>query len=252
VIQLDGIKETCEWQEGERQGTCGAPRMKLKRRGTSLALMLLLCSIVLVLTHAAQQNRTLVITGYAGEIPVVGMGGHPYVEIEALTQLTNGSLSFKGNQIVLTMPTSTNVPAAVSSANQPAPPAFSREFLTALIEQMSIIREWRSTLHSAAQNGYPVTNEWMTSFSDRAEYSLRLVSVTASTDSERKTLELITNEFNNMKKLSDRFVEAKKSRRYMPTNSLDDDPLDRKILSCEHSLAAVAASRQFADDGSCH
>jgi hypothetical protein len=226
--------------------------MKLKRHGTSLVVVPFACCLVLVFTLAAQQSRTLVVAGHPGEIPVVEMGGRSYVEIQALTQFTNASLSFKGNQIVLTLPTSTNVSAGASSANQPARPEFSREFLTTGIEQMSVIREWRSTLINAVQRGFPVTEEWMASFNDRAVYNLRLVSVAASTDSERKTVDLITNELANMKKLSDRFVAANKSLTYMPTTSLDDDPLDRKILDCGHSLASVAASRQFVDDGSCH
>jgi hypothetical protein len=171
--------EICKRQEVKRRSTQGASRMKLKRWGIFLAVVLLLCCAVLELARAAQQNRTLVITGHPGEIPVVEMGGRSYVEIQALTQSMNAALSFKGSQIVLILPTSTNVSAGVSSANQPAPPAFSREFLTAGIEQMSVIREWRSTLISAVQRGYPVTGEWMASFSDRAEYNLRLVSVTA-------------------------------------------------------------------------
>jgi hypothetical protein len=252
VIQLGDTKEICKRQEVKRRRIQEVPRMKLKRHGTSVVVVLLLCCVVLVFAHAAQQSRTLVVAGRPGEIPVVEMGGRSYVEIQALTQFMNASLSFTGSQIVLTLPTSTNLSAGVSSANQPARPEFSREFLTAGIEQMSVIREWRSTLISAVQRGYSVTDEWMASFNDRAVYNLRLVSVTASTDSERKTLELITNELNNMKKLSDRFVAANKSRTYMPTTSLDDDPLDQKILSCGHSLAGVAASRQFVDDGSCH
>jgi hypothetical protein len=55
-----------------------------------------------------------------------------------------------------------------------------------------------------------------------------------------------------MKKLSDRFAEAKKSRTYVPTDALESDPLDKRILGCAHSLAAMAASNQFIDDGSCH
>jgi hypothetical protein len=33
---------------------------------------------------------------------------------------------------------------------------------------------------------------------------------------------------------------------------LKSDPLDQQILNCARSLAAMAASGQFVDDGSCH
>jgi len=128
---------------------------------------------------------------------------------------------------------------------------FTKEFLRAAIEQMSVIREWRSTLIGAVQRGFPVTEDWMRTFSDRAQHDLRLVSVAASTQSDMNALQLLNNEFSNMKILSDRFVEANKSRTYTPTDALDKDPLNGKILNCGRSLAAMAASGQFVDDGSC-
>jgi hypothetical protein len=37
----------------------------------------------------------------------------------------------------------------------------------------------------------------------------------------------------------------------VPTDALNGDPLDQKIVNCGHSLAAMASSGQFVDDGSC-
>jgi len=223
-----------------------AKQIQLARFLIVLTSLLFLYFCVLVFTHAAQVNRTFTVAGHSGEIPVAQMGGGSYVEIEALARLANGSLSFHGNQIVLTLPPSnTNVPTTSASG-------FTKEFLRAAIEQMSVIREWRSTLISAVQRGFPITNDWMTSFSERAQHNLRLVSLAASTESDKNAVRLLTNEFNNMKQLSDRFVDANKSRTYVRTDSLENDPLDRRILNCGHSLAAMAASGQFADDGSCH
>ena len=42
-------------------------------------------------------------------------------------------------------------------AGQPAKPAFSRDFMKASIETMSEIREWRSALLIAVENGYKMT-----------------------------------------------------------------------------------------------
>ena len=184
-----------------------------------LALAFFLSLPVLVKLFAAPQNRTVVLAGHPGELTVMEMGGRYYVDIEALTQLANGSLSFKGNQMVLTLSPATSTPAINSEASPPATPGFSKDFLKAGIEEMSVIREWRSALTNAVRQGYPVR--------------------------------LLNNEFNNMKKLSDRFVEANQSRTYVPPTALDNDPLDQRILGCAHSLAAMAANNQFVDDGSC-
>jgi hypothetical protein len=181
------------------------------------------------------------------------MGGRFYVEIEALTRLANGSLSFRGSQIVVTLPLPrTNTQTNHLETGQSATSGFSRDFLKAAIEEMAVIREWRSTLTNAVRQGFPVTEDWVTSFHAQAQKNLRLVSLAAATESDRNALNLVTNELNNMKKLSDRFVEANKSRTYIATDALANDPLDQRILNCAHSLATMAANDEFVDDGSCH
>ena len=223
--------------------------MLRKKFGPLFVLVVALSLPILALALAAQQNRTLVVTGHPGELAVVEMGGHSYVEVEALARLAKGSLSFSGNQIILTLP---GTVAPVQAITQSAPSGFSKDFIKAGIEEMSVIREWRITLKNAIQRGYPVTEDWIDAYRARAEQSLRLVSLAATTESDKSTVPLLTNEFNNMKSLSGRFVEANKSRTYVSPESLDNDPLDQKILNCARGLAAMAASGQFTDDGSCH
>jgi len=224
------------------------------RRRFLLITFPLFCSLPLfIMARAAPQNRTLVLTGHPGELSVVEMGGRSYVDIEALTRLANGTLSFRGNQIVLTLPTDgTSAPPTNPEAGQPGASGFSKEFLKAGLEEMTVIREWRSALITAIRQGHPVTEDWVGAFRVQAQQNLRLVSLAMSTESDRNAQQLLTSEFNNMKKLSDRFVEANKSRTYVPANALESDPLDQKILNCAHSLAAMASNNQFVDDGSCH
>jgi len=218
-----------------------------------MTLALLLFLPIILLAQAAQRNRTLVISGHTGELAVREMDGRSYVEIEALAQLINGSLTFSGNRIALTLPeSSTGAQATTAPTNQPLSTGFTKPFLTAAIEQMSAVREWRSALINAVQRGFPVTSDWMNGLSDEARRHLKLVTVAAYSEDDRKAVQLLTNEFNNMKKLSDRFVEANKSRTYVPPNALDNDALDQSILYCSHSLSAMAANNQFVDEGFCH
>jgi len=221
--------------------------MGQKLRGAQLAFVVSLVVPAFFLREAAQRNRTLVINGHPGEIAVIEREGHAYVEIEALARMTNGSLSFNGDQIMLTLP---GAGAPAPATTQPS--GFTKDFIEAGIEEMAVIREWRSTLTNAVQHGNPVTMDWAENYRARAQQSLRLASLAVSTDSDRQVFQLLTNEFNNMKKLSDRFVEANKSRTYVPPDSLNNDPLDQRILNCARALAAMAASGQFANDGSCH
>ena len=231
---------------------------RISRRGfeplvVRLTLVLLLLLPTLLILQAAQSNRTFVISGHPGELTVREMDGQAYIEIEALARLTNGSLTSSGDRIVLTLPgLSSNEQPTTTSTNQPSSTGFTKEFLKAAIEQMSAVREWRSTLISAVQRGFPVTGDWMNGLSSEAQHHLRLLSVAASSEDDRKAVQLLTNEFNNMKKLSDRFVEANKSRTYVSPNALDNDPLDQRILNCAHSLSAMTANNQFVDEGYCH
>jgi hypothetical protein len=215
-------------------------------------LSLLLCFIFAAGMPAfpqAQQNGTLVVSGQPGQTPVLQINGRSYVDITALARLINGSLSFKGNHVTLTLPGSGD--STPPPASQPAP-AFSKDFLRAGIEYMSVIREWRSALIDAVQNGYPVTDAFAAAYRGQASTSLRLASVAASTDSDHNAFQLLSNEFDNMQKLSNKVLAARKDMNYISADALKDDPLNQQILNCARSLAAMASSGQFQDDGSCH
>jgi hypothetical protein len=62
---------------------------------------------------------------------------------------------------------------------------------------------------------------------------------------------LLTNEFNTMDALTDKYLKITVSRDYLTPNSLNSDPLDQKLLTCWQSLASMASSNQFVDDGLC-
>jgi hypothetical protein len=216
-------------------------------------LAALLALPILALSQAAQQNLTLTVNGRPGVVTVVQLNGRSYVEIEALARIANGSLSFKGNQIMLTLPASTASAApAPSPTAEPANQGFSKEFLRTGIEEMAAIREWRSVLTNAVQHGYPITEDWLSVYRGQAAKSLTLASVAVTTDSDRDALRLLTNELDNMQKLSNTILESRKSMDYISPDTLNNDPLDQRIMNCAHSLASMVAGRQFQDDGSCH
>jgi hypothetical protein len=225
-----------------------------------LAGMLLAVSGIAV-AQDANQNRKLIINGQPGIVPVIQVNGRSYVDLEALTRVANGSLSFSGNQIALTLPsspTNTNTPLA-NTTSAPAPattsasnPGFSQAFLTAGIEQMATIREWHTALAAAIQNGIPVAANWLAPYRNQAATNLRLASVAVQTNSDRRALQLLTNEFQNMAKLADKYITARNNMTYVSPDALQNDDLNQRIVACGHSLGSMAASGQFVDDGSCN
>lgn len=230
--------------------------MRRKPAVTTLILLALAIIPVLAFSQAAQAPQTLVITGLSGQLDIVPLNGHSYVDIEALARLANGSLSFNGNQITLTLPGGGNS-AGQASTPQPAPANtapnsdFSKSFMRAGIEQMTMIREWRTALENAIQNGFPITADWLAAYRAQATTALRLSFVAISTEGDRNAYRLLNSEFENMKLLSNNYVALRQSMQFIAPDSLVSDPLNQKILNCGHSLSAMAANGQFVDDGSC-
>ncbi len=222
--------------------------MQMNSTGRWWTLAALLTLPVLALTLTAQQSNSLAVSGQQGEARVIQVQGHNYVEVEGLARITNGSISFNGNRILLTIPGFPgNAPAAASA---PAP-GFSKGFLTAGIEAMARDREWHSVLNNAIERGFPLSDDWLEAYQAQAQQALRLASVASNTDSDKSAYQLLVNEFNNMKNLSDKYVQIGKSMNYMAPDSLQSDPLNQRILACAHSLASMVTSEQIIDDGSC-
>ena len=216
-----------------------------KRKWGTLADLFTLTVLALTLA-AAQQSSSLVITGQQGQAKVIQIQGRNYVEVEALARLANGSVSFNGNQIVLTLQGSNgNAPASAS------PPGFSKDFLAAGIEAMAQIREWHTALKTAIERGVPLEDGWLGNYRMQAQQSLRLASVAINTDSDKNAYPFMVNEYNNMKNLADKYLQMTKNMTYIDPNSLQSDPLDQKLIACGRSLASMVNHNQFVDDGSC-
>ncbi|MGA7855067.1 MAG: hypothetical protein WCA15_17210 [Candidatus Acidiferrales bacterium] len=231
-------------------------------RRTSLACLLATVCLVVPevgLSQNANQSRTLIINGQSTQVSVIQMNGRSYVDLEALASVVNGSLSSAGNQIAFSLPLGAAAQApAATSAPQAAPaapasnPGFSKGFLNAGIEAAATLREWHTALASAIQNGYPVTAGVVAPYRAQATTNLRLVSTALSTDSDRNAYQLLSNEFQNMVKLTDKYVAARANMNYISPDALQKDDLNRRFVACGHSLGAMAASGQFVDDGSCN
>lgn len=214
-------------------------------------LMTLLAVSALVLPQAGQQNGVLLVSGHSGKLPVLQLNGKSYVDIEALARLANGSLKFSGNQIILTLPDSDGDSPPTPPDTQAASPGFSKEFMKVGIEEMTVIREWRSALVNAVQSGFPLTDENVARFRGQALASDAMTLAAASTDADRSAYELVSKVLDKTQKLSDKVVAARKNLNYMSADTLKNDPLFQQILNCTHFLSSMAASGQFQDDGSC-
>jgi hypothetical protein len=138
--------------------------------------------------------------------------GRSYVDVEDLARFISGSVVFSGNEITLTLPSSSQcTSAATDSVSRPGNSAFSKEFMNAGIEEMSVIREWRSALVNAVQNGYAVTDAFVAGYQGQASTNLRLAFVAISTDADRSAFSLLSNEVDSMQKLSSKILLPEKT-----------------------------------------
>lgn len=92
---------------------------------------------------------------------------------------------------------------------------------------------------------------WLAPYEARATTNLRLVQVATITDADRSAAQMVVNDYQKMKQLSDKYVAQRASLSYTERDSLENDALNHSIIACGKSLEAMSAGGQFVDDGAC-
>jgi hypothetical protein len=208
---------------------------------------------------AAQSQRvkkTLLINGQSGEVGIYQIDGKSYVDIELLAHIANGSVTFQGSQIVVTLPTATdNVRTEPPETTQHYDSAMTTDFMEAGVQFVSAIREWTNLLTYAAKRGSPGDGSRVVVLQDRAAEALRLSKVRASSNSDENALQLLTNHFNNVRTWSDKLVGERRSmdsgKYSLSPDLLERDELYQKMLACTTFLGNMLPSGQFSDENSC-
>jgi hypothetical protein len=230
---------------------------QMKSNPTSLAVLILAFSAVTISAQMREEFHTLVINDTSGKVATLEVGDKTYIDLKRLVQIGHGSIAYEGNEIVLTISCPQTKSSASGTETDPPPtPKLSREFAKAAIEEISLLREWASTLANAIQNGYPVTDNWVGNYRAQAQSGLAVASSTVSTDADRNASGLLRHEFESVQEWSNKLLEARKSmnaaKYALSPSELHNDPLSQKIVSCGHFLGQMLASGDFQDDPSCH
>ncbi len=225
---------------------------------------LVFLGIVILLTLSAMTSgqmeesfRTLVINEQSGKVAVLQVGDRTYVDLKRMVQIAHGSISYEGNRIVMDVPRISNcAPVKTAESEQPTTVGLSRQFVKAGIEEISLMREWASTLANAVQNGYPVTDSWVAGYRAQAQSGLGIASSAVSTDADRTAFQLLSTEYDNVHTWSNKLLDARKSmgaaNYALSPEALKNEPLSQKIVSCGRFLGQMFASGSFQDDASCH
>jgi hypothetical protein len=203
------------------------------------------------------RSTQLTVAGYDGRVPIIHRNGHAYVELEGLAEVTGSTLGFQGKTIVLNLPApapvvvQAAVPAPAPSEQEPK--GFTRDFLRAGVEQMTVVREWRSAVENAVRTNNPVDESWVSGYRQAAQSRMAMAQANATTDADRQALPLLESATSMVGQLTDRFLALRKTVSYVDPKSLDDDDLDKKITACAQGMAAMAIpGGQFQDVNACH
>ena len=224
----------------------------IRRIVTVVALL----TIVVIAAAQSVREESFSVQGYQGEAGLIRLQGHVLVDVEDLARITNGSLSFGMGRIVLTLaPSDTSEPADRTDKHR-----FSPAFTRAAIEAMASIREWGGVLQTIVQNGYPVgkagAGSTIRTYQGRAADSVAFASAAASTEDDRRGLELLRNEFNNVQAWAENFVNDRNEMKAVELTTsehpLRDNAEAQKLIHCGQFLAQVFADGTFADDAACH
>jgi hypothetical protein len=210
-------------------------------------------SLILTGVMAAQDafhEKTLVVNGHTGTAMVYTISGKAYVDLETLARIGNGSIGFSGDKIIVTLN------ADAHSSHQKPATGMSNDFMRAALQDLSILKEWSTTLAHAIQRGVPGDGSRLVVFHDRAADGLRLAKVAASNQSDEDALRLLTNQFNTVSRWNDKLVAERKSmstgKYSMNPNALANDETYQKITGCAKFLGTMLPSGQFHDDRACN
>jgi hypothetical protein len=209
----------------------------------------------LALAQTEVRTRTVVVNGQSQEATIYEIDGRSFIDLETLAKIGGGSLRVQGNQIVVTLPANpANAPASATANSPPADTRLSDPFMKAGIQDLAILENVRTTLTYGVQRGIPGDGRQMAVVLDKAAEGLRLAGVAASTDSDRSALQLLTNQFINVRSWFDQLL-ARRNNMDATTYSasaLNNDPLYQNIVSCSTFLGTMLPSGTFTDDGSCN
>jgi hypothetical protein len=229
----------------------------------SFTLILLFVSTVAA-AQMEEQFRTLVINDRPGKVVVLEVGDRTYVDLKRLVQIGHGSIEYRGDQIIVSLsgtsnnnPTKTTTESEQSAeADQSTSVRLSREFMKAGIEEISLLREWASSLANSLQNGYPVSENWVAGYRAKAHTGVGIVSAAVSTEGDRSAAQLLNREFEAVQEWSNKLMDARKAmdtaKYALSPSALQNDPLSQRIVTCGRFLGQMLASGSFQEDTSCH
>lgn len=231
--------------------TAAQGRYRMNRHINLQRVVLLgfLLSLAGVLFAQRMPDRKLLVNGKTTNAVVLQVEGRSYIDIETLAEITNGSVTFEPNQIVLTIPNSNSDATSPETVQ-----GLSKDFASAAIAALAEMKEWKGVLGTMVTFGLAVDGRWAQTYQNRVETSLAQATAAASTDSDHNALQLLSTQFANLARWKSDVVaerQALNGARTMAPNALQNDPVLSKFSNCSKFLSVMLGSGTFVDNSSC-
>ena len=215
---------------------------------------LLIGSILLLAQQTAPAKKALVVNGRTVPDAVIQINGHYYADIDAIAEATQGALRILPERVELTLP---GEAAHLPPPQAPQPQAkerITREFARAALNHLSQMREWKDAVIGMIKSGKPAESK-LDEFRDRAVESLRVASISASTNSDQNALQLLRNEFAYMQQWDTSAMAANRAmsgEQAVNPEFPERDSMVNRITGCHSFLNSMIVSGVFSDSQLCH
>lgn len=199
------------------------------------------------LWQAPKPGQALIVNGKAVPAGIIQSEGRFYVDIEALAHAIGAPIAVQSNQIQMSIP---EQPAKAAD-----PKALSRDFQRASITALGDMRQWVGAVSELISTGFPVANQFPREYRDRVEYGLSQAAVSASTNGDHQTAQLMQMLYTKLGQWSDTVMAERDNlngTRTLNPNALQNDPALAAIKTCGQFLGSMIVSGKFEDDASCH
>jgi hypothetical protein len=230
------------------QGWCTLNRRRNFQKAVLLGLVL---SLAAVLVAQSVPDKTLLVNGKPTGAVVHEIDGRSYVDVESLALITNGTLTFEADRVVLTIPDARSARAP----GEATAPGLSGAFANAAIAAVAGIQQWEGALRTMVTYGLAFSGAWAQSYQDQVAASITQASMAASTDFDRNALEMLNNEYGNLTNWASKLNaerQALDGSRTVDPNALKNDAAMTKITDCSSRLGAMLVSGDVVDEPSCH
>ncbi len=144
-------------------------------------------------------------------------------------------------------------PASLAPAKE-----ISKNFASTGIAQLAEMREWKGAIAGVIRLGLPAgtwLGPFLQDYRSRAEKGMEQASVTATTASDQQALQLLKNQFANLRDWDSQTqaaIQALNAEQTVNPAAKQNDPLLAKISDCGNFLNGMMVGREFADHSSCH